>query len=48
MVHMVILRTRLNRDDQEAIRFIGSMLDVTDLKKAEEEFKNAKKDGGNS
>jgi hypothetical protein len=28
---------------REATRFIGSMLDVTDLKKAEEEFKNANK-----
>jgi PAS domain-containing protein len=42
---MVILRTRdIIRDDQgKPTRFIGSMLDVTDLKKSEEEFKNANK-----
>jgi PAS domain S-box-containing protein len=37
-------RAIIIRDDQgKPIRFIGSMLDVTDLKKAEEEFKNANK-----
>jgi PAS domain S-box-containing protein len=37
-------RAKIIRDDQgKPTRFIGSMLDVTDLKKAEEEFKNANK-----
>jgi PAS domain S-box-containing protein len=37
-------RAIIIRDDQgKPIRFIGSMLDVTDLKKAEEELKNANK-----
>jgi PAS domain S-box-containing protein len=37
-------RAIIIRDDQgKPTRFIGSMLDVTDLKKAEEEFKNANK-----
>jgi PAS domain S-box-containing protein len=37
-------RALIIRDDQgKPTRFIGSMLDVTDLKKAEQEFKNANK-----
>lgn len=37
-------RELIIRDDQvKPTRFIGSMLDVTDLKKAEQEFKNANK-----
>ena len=37
-------RAKIIRDDQgKPTRFVGSMLDVTDLKKAEEEFKNANK-----
>ncbi|MFT5791674.1 MAG: PAS domain S-box-containing protein [Saprospiraceae bacterium] len=37
-------RAIIIRDDEgKPTRFIGSMLDVTDLKKAEEEFKNANK-----